>query len=583
MMSQRQIKQSAIIFWLLFVVFTYLLVSRYQNNKLWSYLPMGQFLSFWLGILFLRPKWFLDQFNWQLLKKATLSAFLLYLGFPAFPFPFTLLLFIAFVPLLEVADKLLTVNKGYKKYWFLTFHCFLLWNITSTFWVANTAYAAGIFANLANAFLMTLPLMAYFFIKKNMGKRLSILALISAWLTFEFLHMRWELYWPWLTLGNGLSTLHWAIQWYEFSGVLGGSGWILVMNYLIFENKDALFSKRLQSAVLPVLLFFLPICLSLYLYYQPLESSGQIKVAAVQTDMEPHYEKFNIPMEEQARIFLNRIEPEIDDSVEYLLLPETVFNYPNLDQWTQGQLYAILQDFLDSHPNIKFITGLGAYRFVDQEDWDLPTSRKMGDVYIESYNCAVQLEAGKPVQEYYKKLFVPGAEFFPFRNVLFFFKPLIDQLGGTIEGYRTLKEYQLFKSENIQIAPLICYESIFGEYTNRLIRQGADAIVIMTNDGWWDNTPGHRQHTLFGRLRAIESRRSIARSANMGNSCFINARGDISNATPYGNYSVIKGTIELHKKITFYTKWGDLVGRLMLFIFSLLLLRAVVKSKVSAE
>ena len=90
------------------------------------------------------------------------------------------------------------------------------------------------------------------------------------------------------------------------------------------------------------------------------------------------------------------------------------------------------------------------------------------------------------------------------------------------------------------MAPVICYESVYGEYSTGYIKKGAQAIFIMTNDGWWDNTAGHRQHLYFASLRAIEARRAIARSANTGISAFVNQRGDILQPTRYDEPIAIK-------------------------------------------
>jgi apolipoprotein N-acyltransferase len=124
---------------------------------------------------------------------------------------------------------------------------------------------------------------------------------------------------------------------------------------------------------------------------------------------------------------------------------------------------------------------------------------------------------------------------------------------------------------------VICYESIYGDFVREYILNGADLIFIITNDGWWDDTPGYRQHLLYGRLRAIEMRRSIARSANTGISCFINQRGDILQKTGWWNKTAIKGTLNKNEEITFYARTGDTIGRVFSFLAVFLFLIARVK------
>jgi len=92
-------------------------------------------------------------------------------------------------------------------------------------------------------------------------------------------------------------------------------------------------------------------------------------------------------------------------------------------------------------------------------------------------------------------------------------KGLVDSMGGTVAGNGTQAHRTAFWDEAHQyaVAPVICYESIYGEYCTEYIHDGAHAIFILTNDGWWDDSPGFRQHLKFASLRAIETRRSIAR------------------------------------------------------------------------
>ena len=104
---------------------------------------------------------------------------------------------------------------------------------------------------------------------------------------------------------------------------------------------------------------------------------------------------------------------------------------------------------------------------------------------------------------------------------------------------------------------------------------GAEALFVVTNDGWWDNTPGYKQHQAFARLRAIELRRSVVRSANTGTSCFINARGDVEQPTDYGADAVIRQRIKLSKEVTFYAQYGEIIGFGALFLTGVFLLSHV--------
>jgi apolipoprotein N-acyltransferase len=150
-------------------------------------------------------------------------------------------------------------------------------------------------------------------------------------------------------------------------------------------------------------------------------------------------------------------------------------------------------------------------------------------------------------------------------------------LGGTVGTLGISPNREVFISQygTPPFSPIICYESIYGDFVAGFVRNGAKFLCIITNDGWWGDTPGHRQHARYARLRAIETRKDIARCANTGISGFINQRGDFFQATPYWEEAVISQTIKANDKITFYVKYGDYIGRIALFLAGILLLAAV--------
>jgi apolipoprotein N-acyltransferase len=168
----------------------------------------------------------------------------------------------------------------------------------------------------------------------------------------------------------------------------------------------------------------------------------------------------------------------------------------------------------------------------------------------------------------------------PYPQYLGFLSDLAIDLGGAAGSLGTQKERSVFKNNinKAKVAPVICYESIYGEFVTDYIKKGANIIFVITNDGWWGDTPGYRQHLSFSKLRAIENRRSIARSANTGISCFINQRGDILQKTQYWEKDVIKGKINLNNKITYYTIHGDFIGRISGFLSLLIITMLIVKT-----
>ena len=383
------------------------------------------------------------------------------------------------------------------------------------------------------------------------------------------------------------------MQWYSYTGVFGGTLWILLANVLFYKvislyyfNQIPITLKRIIS---PLAIVIVPIGVSLVMYYQYEEQgTKEVEVAVIQPNFEPHYQKFSLPPAEQVRRFMKLSNEATTEDTDYIVWPETSLGNINIGAFEKDKDVKMIRQFLSNNPKTKLVTGVGAYKIFRNEGMDSPSIRTQvnpttGDTtFWEAYNAAIQIENGvDEIPVYKKSVLVPGAEFLPYRKVFFWLEDFVNQLGGTMAGYGSQKDRGVFKSkEGIGVAPVICYESIFGEYMTGYIRNGAQAIFIVTNDGWWDDTAGHKQHLKFASLRAIEARRPIARSANTGISAFINQRGDIRNTTKYGEAIAIKNKIMLNDVITFYVRWGDLIGRIAIFLSILLLLNAFVKSRV---
>jgi apolipoprotein N-acyltransferase len=186
--------------------------------------------------------------------------------------------------------------------------------------------------------------------------------------------------------------------------------------------------------------------------------------------------------------------------------------------------------------------------------------------YVDAFNAATLIENSGKIQFYHKSKLVPGVEQLPFKESLAFMKPLFAKFGGTTGGYGRQEEASVFYSQSgIGAAPIICYESIWGAYVGDFVKQGAQFIAVITNDGWWGNTSGKDQHLAYAKLSAIESRRWVVRSANTGISGFINQKGDIVRKTKWWTADAINQEINLNEELTFYVKAGDYIAYLASF------------------
>jgi apolipoprotein N-acyltransferase len=301
------------------------------------------------------------------------------------------------------------------------------------------------------------------------------------------------------------------------------------------------------------------------------------EVVIVQPNVDPYNEKFIGEPIEQLKKMLLLTEEQLDSTTSYAIFPETALPSGIWEEdMDKDDCIILLQQFLKKYPHLKIIIGASTAKSYAPGELLSSTARKFGktDGYYDDYNTALQLDNTGKVQIYHKSKLVPGAELLPFRFILKHIDNLAIDLGGTTGSLGMQEERSVLVSpdQHIKAAPVICYESIYGEYVGGYIKNGANFIAIITNDGWWGDTPGYKQHLKYGALRAIETRRWIARSANTGISCFIDPNGAISQATHWWVPTAIKGKIGMSSTLTFYTRFGDYIARVAMYISLLLLI-----------
>lgn len=507
---------------------------------------------------------------------ALLSAFILWLGWPPIPYS-SILLLIGFVPLLIAIENIIRgnyENKG-RKIFLVSFVTGVTWNTASIYWVFNAMNAflpswvsiliALIPFTLA-PLLMSIVFRLYYSLRKKRNISTSFIGLISLWIIYEYLHQYWDLAFPWMTLGNGFSNFHELVQWYSFTGVYGGTAWIWLVNVLVFltywQYKEKVYSfsqKKLIAGTGVVII--IPIASSLITYTSYVEHINPSEVVVVQPNIDP-YGKFGIisPQEQLEKLITLSISVA-KPNTEFFIWPETAISSQggiNEAEFRDHGAYQRVIHFLDQFHNGNVLSGIESYGlFIEQLTM---TARPFAGQYVESYNAAVLIDDSSKLQFYHKSKLVPGVEQMPFGRALSFIKPLFAHFGGTTGGYGSDDAPSVFYSQSgIGIAPVICYESIWGDYVSQYVKDGAQLIAIITNDGWWKDTSGKDQHLAYAKLRAIENRRWVARSANTGISAFINQRGDIIQKTDWWVPAALAQEVNLNEEITLYTKYGDLI------------------------
>ncbi|HJZ41024.1 MAG TPA: apolipoprotein N-acyltransferase [Bacteroidales bacterium] len=503
-----------------------------------------------------------------------------------------LVLIIALIPLLFVED-FLDKNKAeygsgiFFRYAALTF---FVWNTATTWWIVNASLVGVILAILINTFMWSLVMWLFHLVKRKQGPQLGYFSLILFWITWEYFYHNAEISWPWLALGNGFAYNIKLVQWYEYTGVLGGSLWVLVLNIILFNLLKSYVSgiqsgRLLAQSVLVLVILIGPIIISLVRFYSYIEVHDPKTVVVIQPNIDP-YEKFvSIQSIDQTYIQLSEAARVADSTVDYFIAPETSINNNIwMDEIEQVPDISMIRRFLASYPKASYIPGIQCYRKYATGEKNTPITREIpGEgIRYESYNAAIQLDSTRNVPFYIKSKLVVGVEKMPYAKYMKFLEKFTLRLGGTMRGWGTQDYRGVFFSsgDSTGVSPIICYESVYGEFVTGYVKNGANLLFVVTNDGWWGDTPGYHQHNSFSCLRAIETRRSIARSANTGISCLINQRGEVLQQLGWWKRGTVKGTLNANDKMTYYVKNGDFIGRSAAFFALLIVLIHITRSLV---
>lgn len=516
---------------------------------------------------------------------------------------FAPLAFVAFIPLLYLQDRIGDKKKNEKgNVFLLSLITFITWNSLTTWWVWKTTAAGTIGMILLNSVFMALVFWAYHLVKTKLyDNRKGYYVLIILVLAFEYLHLNWQLNWPWLNLGNVFSHYYSWVQWYEWTGSAGGTAWVLASNILIYkalkffiqnryyfktnnneitDSNGKTIRQQLRIHVAKVILILLiPFIISKIIYKSYNEEGEDVEIVVVQPNLDPYSEEFTLTPSQIMNRNLDVAIPLITEKTRFLVSPESAIQEMIwLDKIDMSYSINRLRSVIDYYPQLCYVIGMGPFGFVPEGEEGDFAARKFIDVerYFYAYNTAALITKDS-IQLYHKSRLTPGVEAMP---SWWFIRPLAKMaidLGGTSGTLKKDKEARVLSFDNHKVGTLICYESAFGGYVTEFVKKGADLLFVITNDGWWGDTPGHRQHLEFSSLRAIETRRSIARSANTGISAFINQKGDIVEQSKYWEQTALRNAIKTNNKQTFYVRYGDYIYKISVFLTALLLVLTFVK------
>ncbi|MCH4821559.1 apolipoprotein N-acyltransferase [Gramella lutea] len=519
-----------------------------------------------------------------------LSGLLLAVSWPTYGFP--LFIFFAFVPLLlaEFNIRNYSKNQVRLKVFGLSYLSFFIWNLTTTYWIYFSTPFGGIFAILANSLLMSLVFLLYHLVAKRTGFSAASAFLVSIWMVFEKIHLNWDFSWPWLNLGNVFSEYISWVQWYEYTGTFGGTLWIWLVNiavfkavlqFLQFKEKPILYRAALKISAL----IFLPLGISLFIYYDYQEPDKGLEVVILQPNINPYTQKYTTNDSIIGELLLKLSQESLSDSTDLVLAPETVFaDGTRLSAFSNSEAVFYGEQISRLNPDMSFLGGISMIDIFQDPSKVAKQSNRIPDsnAWYDDYNSAfITRNNSNNIQLYHKSKLVVGVENFPYQSIL---KPLLGNimidLGGTVAMKTTQEDREvLWLNNGFGTAPIICYESVYGEYVTGYVKNGAGFLSIITNDAWWGNTQGHKQHLSYAKLRAVETRRFVARSANTGISAIINSRGNVEKQLGYEKQGSFRGKVGINREKTFYVKYGDYLARIAQFLALFIFLFSMVKFK----
>ena len=357
---------------------------------------------------------------------ALFSGLLLWIAWPPTHYS-TFLLFVGLVPMLVAVENIIRSNytKKGKKIFGTAFLGFFVWNTLSIYWVYNALKMVGevvalpisIIPYSLGPLLMATAFWLYYRLRLTTTRGISLFGLVCFWIGYEYLHQSWDLAFPWMTLGNGFAITHQWVQWYEYTGVYGGTIWIWTLNILLFliyiglkEGQNRALRVKLISAFVIVLV--LPFSFSLYSYYSYREQRNPSNVVVVQPDIDPYAKETTMPASRQISILTDLSDSLGQANTEFFLWPETAIpDAINEDSIRTNNYFLQAQHFLNKYKNGNLITGAETFKIYNDRATKTATPcNPQGTQFCDTFNAAVNIENSAEVQFYHKSKLVPGAE-----------------------------------------------------------------------------------------------------------------------------------------------------------------------------
>lgn len=455
------------------------------------------------------------------------------------------------------------------------------------YWIGHLSVASNGQLILLMAFLliplwMCFPVLVFLGIKKQIPSTSVWLLFPICWVAYEYLHSHWELAFTWLHLGFGLTPFPSLIQFYQTTGPLGGTLFILTINVFVFLGiikwSDTKWRRRLTIGFSLILVAYL---ISNFGSNQS-GPKEKVKVAVVQANIDPYVDLTDKSVEEQVQLIVDLTEPLNGKNLNLIVCSEGLLR--------GDSEHPIILNTLDKNPSIDklkelsqeldapILIGVIGVLMSKNQGLKSPSSIDVSDdTFYDLYNGALLIAHNAPIQFQAKNKLVPFMERVPFLSHTGFFESLRLSINQMRSSYGRTDKANVFSHENLRIAPIICRDANFPDYVRKFIENGSNILAVIANDGWAGSTAGYQQNAAYSKAIAISMRRSIARSANTGESLFIDAEGNSYQNTNWGEQKVIVRELDVNQRLSFYAVYGDYLGVLSLAVLILTAFLVILK------
>ncbi len=384
------------------------------------------------------------------------------------------------------------------------------------------------------------------------------------WVALEYLRSIFLSGFPWALLGHSQYLNIPLIQISEFTGAYGVSFLIVLVNATIaYRIGEVQSPKSKVRKILPIAIVAIIVGACFTYGKLMLRAShltprtSELKVGIVQG---------NVDLEEKWSEILH--EKVLDTHIR--LTEEVAKEEPELIVWSETATASCLKHEEGDLAKLSNLAKkLKSHLLIGS--LDLATQ---GDYYNSAFLISPQ---GNIAYQYNKVHLVPFGEVIPLRRQIPLLARLVEGMGGG--GFRAGEELTIFDIDGKRFGVLICYEGLFDNLVRKFVKKGADFMINITNDAWYERTSAPYQHFSFSIFRAIENRVPIVRAANTGVSGFIDSYGRIRKDLDIFIEGTLVDKISLKKQETFYTRFGNLFAYLCLGLSGLLLIGALIKKK----